>query len=211
MDELRGLLVSEVRAMNLEACVNDEKISQLLALTELLMKWNRVYNLTSIKKGPDIILKHIADSISVAPFITGQNYADAGSGPGFPGIPLAILFPEKNFYLLESLGKKINFQREVKRQLRLENIFPEQTRCELFTPPVTIDGVISRAFASLPDMRELCKNIPAENGEFLALKGEVPENELKELSKEFEVLDIIRIQVNKTLGQRHLIRLIKRK
>ena len=87
MNELRGLLVSEVKAMKLEACVNDEQISKLLDLVDLLMKWNRVYNLTSIKKGPDIILKHIADSISVAPFITGKNYADAGSGPGFPGKP----------------------------------------------------------------------------------------------------------------------------
>ena len=211
MNELEKILNTEITFMNLGNYINREKIEKLLALTDLLMKWNKVYNLTSIRNSTDAIYKHIIDSISVAPYITGTNYADAGSGPGFPGIPLAILFPRKNFYLIESLGKKINFQREVKRQLEMDNIFPEQARCELYKPSTTIDGVISRAFASIPDLLALCKNLPGPEGEFLALKGDIPKEELKELSSEYEVSDIIHIQVNKKLGQRHLIKLIKRK
>lgn len=211
MSELKNILCTEIKFMNLDSYVDEEKIEKLLSLTELLMRWNKVYNLTSIRNSTDAIYKHIIDSISVAPYITGTNYADVGSGPGFPGIPLAILFPQKKFFLIESLGKKVNFQREAKRQLGLDNIFPEQTRCELYIPSSIIDGVISRAFASIPDMLKLCKNITGPNGEFLALKGDIPHEELKELSSEYQVSDIIHVQVNKKLGQRHLIKLIKRK
>ncbi len=210
MKELESLLISEAKKLDLDKFLSQEKIEKLVQFIELLYKWNNTYNLTSIREPKAMLEKHVLDSLAVAPYITENCYADAGSGPGLPGIPLAIIFPEKKFYLIESLGKKINFQREVKRSLKLDNIFPTQERCEKFVPNEPIDCVLSRAFASIPDMLSFCQKIPKENGYFYALKGDIPTSELKVMSQDFEVSDIIALNVPKNLGQRHLI-VIKKK
>ncbi len=187
--------------------ITDVQYSQLIDFVLLIDKWNKTYNLTSIKNVEDMLVKHIVDSIVISPFLKGENFIDVGTGPGLPGIPLAILNPNKKFLLLDSLSKRINFIKAVKRTLHLDNIEPILSRCEEFTPnsELVLDGVLSRAFASLTDMINLCNHMIPENGKFLALKGHVIEDELASVPKEYQIEDIIKLNVPNSLGQRHLI------
>ena len=101
--------------------LSEHQLQQLVTYVELLDKWNSAYNLTSVRDPEEMLVKHIMDSLAVAPFVTGQRIIDVGTGPGLPGIPLAIALPDKQFYLLDSLGKRIRFLNHVKLQLKLQN------------------------------------------------------------------------------------------
>ena len=122
-----------------------------------------------------------------------------------PGIPLAIVRPDSHFTLLDSLGKRVRFLRQVQHELHLENITPVQSRVEEFPAEPPFDGVISRAFASMTDMVTWCKHLPAENGRFYALKGLRPDDEIAALPAEFSVEEVIRLQVPELDGERHLV------
>ena len=101
--------------------LSEHQLQQLVAYVQLLDKWNSAYNLTSVRDPEEMLVKHIMDSLVVAPFVTGKRIIDVGTGPGLPGIPLAIALPDKQFYLLDSLGKRIRFLNHVKLQLKLQN------------------------------------------------------------------------------------------
>ncbi|MEW7312932.1 16S rRNA (guanine(527)-N(7))-methyltransferase RsmG [Buttiauxella gaviniae] len=178
---------------------------QLVGYVELLHKWNKAYNLTSVRHPADMLVRHILDSIVVEPHLQGSRFIDVGTGPGLPGIPLAIVRPESHFTLLDSLGKRVRFLRQVQHELNLENITPVQSRVEEFPAEPPFDGVISRAFASLTDMVTWCKHLPAENGRFYALKGLRPDDEIAALSADFTVEEVIRLQVPELDGERHLV------
>ena len=98
--------------------VSTTQINLLIQYVELLNKWNKAYNLTSVRDPSEMIVKHIMDSLMVGEVLQGNSFIDVGTGPGLPGIPLAILFPEKNFVLIDSLGKRITFLRQVIFQLK---------------------------------------------------------------------------------------------
>lgn len=185
--------------------LTDHQKNQLVGYVDMLHKWNKAYNLTSVRDPNEMLVRHILDSIVVAPHLQGERFIDVGTGPGLPGIPLSIVRPECQFTLLDSLGKRVRFLRQVQHELRLENIYPVQSRVEEFPAEPPFDGVISRAFASLNDMIGWCKHLPAQNGRFYALKGILPEDEIAQLPDGFEVESAIKLRVPQLEGERHLV------
>jgi len=178
---------------------------QLVGYVSLLDKWNKAYNLTSVRNPDEMLVRHILDSIVVEPHLQGSRFIDVGTGPGLPGIPLAIVRPDSHFTLLDSLGKRVRFLRQVQHELKLENITPVQSRVEDFPAEPPFDGVISRAFASLSDMVNWCHHLPAAHGKFYALKGVRPDEEITELPAGFTVEDIVKLNVPSLEGERHLV------
>jgi 16S rRNA m(7)G-527 methyltransferase (EC 2.1.1.-) len=178
---------------------------QLLDYVRLLHKWNKAYNLTSVRHPDDMVVKHILDSLVVSPHLKGQQFIDVGTGPGLPGIPLAIANPDKQFTLLDSLGKRIRFIRQVLHELELTNVTPVQSRVEDFTPDRGFDAVLSRAFASMSDMVSWCHHLPHEQGCFYALKGQVDQHEIDALPADCSVTDIKALKVPGLEGARHLV------
>jgi len=190
--------------------LSEKQIDLLIQYVELLNKWNKAYNLTSVRDTSDMLIKHIMDSLMVGDVLKGNRFIDVGTGPGLPGIPLAILYPEKTFVLLDSLGKRITFLRQVVFQLKLENVTPLLSRVEDYQPETLFDGVLSRAFASLEDMVNWCQHLIAnESGRFFALKGQFPREEIEQLPEHIKFVDSSEIIVPNLQGERHVIELKK--
>lgn len=184
----------------------DQQKHQLIGYVELLDKWNKAYNLTSVRDPMQMLVRHILDSIVVNPHLQGSRFIDVGTGPGLPGIPLAIVRPDAHFVLLDSLGKRVRFLRQVQHELGLSNIEPVQSRVEDFAAKPLFDGVISRAFASLQDMLSWCHHLPAKpEGRFYALKGVRPDDELATLPEGIVLESVVRLQVPELDGERHLV------
>jgi len=185
--------------------ISPQHQQQLVTLVELLHKWNKAYNLTSVRNPSDMLVKHIMDSVVVSPHLGGKRFIDVGTGPGLPGLPLAILNPDKEFFLLDSLGKRIRFIKQAIHELGLKNVTTIQSRVEEFEDNQGFDGVISRAFASLDDMLQWCHHLPHSQGKYYALKGAIPNAELANL-KPTLALDVIHTLVVPELdGERHLV------
>ncbi len=190
--------------------VSDQQIQLLIQYVELLNKWNKAYNLTSVRDPKEMLVKHIMDSLMVGEVLQGQSFIDVGTGPGLPGIPLAILYPERNFVLLDSLGKRITFLRQVVFQLKLTNVKPVKSRVEEYQGETPFDGVLSRAFSSLNDMVSWCSNlITEEHGQFFALKGQYPTDELADLPENISLVASHEVKVPELVGERHVIILKK--
>lgn len=187
-----------------EIKLTDHQKSQLVGFVQLLDKWNKAYNLTSVRNLEEMLVKHIMDSLVVSPYLQGNCFIDVGTGPGLPGIPLAIANPDKQFVLLDSLGKRITFIKNALRELGIANVVPVQSRVEEFTER-QFDGVLSRAFASLYDMLNWCYHLPNENGKFYALKGVYDETEVQQIKRPVELLDVITLNVPELVGERHLV------
>ncbi|RYC40572.1 16S rRNA (guanine(527)-N(7))-methyltransferase RsmG [Pectobacterium zantedeschiae] len=186
--------------------ISDKQKDLLIQYVDMLNKWNKAYNLTSVRDPQQMLVRHIMDSIVVEPHLHGQRFIDVGTGPGLPGIPLAIVRPESHFTLLDSLGKRVRFLRQVQHELQLENITPVQSRVEAFPAEPPFDGVISRAFASLQDMISWCHHLPARPaGRFYALKGVLPEDELSSLPQGVLLDQVVRLSVPDLEGERHLV------
>ncbi len=190
--------------------VTEQQIQLLIQYVELLHKWNKAYNLTSVRDPSDMLVKHIMDSLMVGEVLSGENFIDVGTGPGLPGIPLAILYPQKNFVLLDSLGKRITFLRQVVFQLKLKNVQPVKARVEEYHPEQPFDGVLSRAFSSLNDMVSWCQHLVAsESGRFFALKGQFPQDEIALLPENITLVKSYQIEVPQLVGERHVLELKK--
>ncbi|MCL2893850.1 16S rRNA (guanine(527)-N(7))-methyltransferase RsmG [Brenneria tiliae] len=186
--------------------LSEKQKNLLIQYVEMLHKWNNAYNLTSVRDPRQMLVRHIMDSIVVEPYLQGERFIDVGTGPGLPGIPLAIVRPAAHFTLLDSLGKRVRFLRQVQYELQLENISPVQSRVEDFPAEPPFDGVISRAFASLQDMVQWCHHLPAKpSGRFYALKGVLPAEELTALPQGVELERVVRLSVPELEGERHLI------
>ncbi|EAO5314969.1 16S rRNA (guanine(527)-N(7))-methyltransferase RsmG [Salmonella enterica subsp. enterica serovar Denver] len=185
--------------------LTDHQKTLLVAYVDMLHKWNKAYNLTSVRDPNEMLVRHILDSIVVAPYLQGQRFIDVGTGPGLPGIPLAIVLPDAHFTLLDSLGKRVRFLRQVQHELKLENITPVQSRVEAYPSEPPFDGVISRAFASLNDMVSWCHQLPGEKGRFYALKGQLPGDEIASLPDDFSVESVEKLHVPQLEGERHLV------
>ncbi|EHF8531801.1 16S rRNA (guanine(527)-N(7))-methyltransferase RsmG, partial [Salmonella enterica subsp. enterica serovar Derby] len=185
--------------------LTDHQKTLLVAYVDMLHKWNKAYNLTSVRDPNEMLVRHILDSIVVAPYLQEQRFIDVGTGPGLPGIPLAIVLPDAHFTLLDSLGKRVRFLRQVQHELKLENITPVQSRVEAYPSEPPFDGVISRAFASLNDMVSWCHHLPGEKGRFYALKGQLPGDEIASLPDNFSVESVEKLRVPQLEGERHLV------
>jgi len=194
----------------LDIQLSDEQIENLLKYVAELHRWNKAYNLTAIRDPEQMLYLHLLDSLAIIPFLQGDNFADIGTGPGIPGIPLAIACPTKKFQLIDSNGKKMRFVFQTCLKLGLDNVQEKQTRVEQFEPiSGGYDGVISRAFTSVPDMLVKCDHLVAENGFFYAMKGKVPEDELSNLEKNYKVVACHELDVPGVDGKRHLINIAK--
>ena len=192
-----------------DIALTQKQQQQLVRYVELLDKWNKAYNLTSVRLPQEMMVKHIMDSLVVAPHLTGHHYIDVGTGPGLPGIVLAIALPETQFVLLDSLGKRVRFLMHVKHELGLDNVTPVQSRVEEYQPSVKLDGVLRRAFASLQDMIDWCSHLIDHSGKFIALKGVFPSEELDSLPTGVKFEQKIALEVPDLDAQRHLIILSK--
>jgi 16S rRNA (guanine527-N7)-methyltransferase len=150
-----------------------------------------------------MVTRHLLDSLSIAPWCIGQRLIDVGTGAGLPGIPLAILYPNKHVHLLDSNSKKTRFLVQVKSALGLNNICVHHARVESFIPSERYDVVLSRAFASLADMVSSCENLLNKSGQFLAMKGALLESDLASLTD--YTVDVHKLIVPALDEQRHLI------
>lgn len=199
LEQLRSLVAQT------ELSLTETQLQQCIEYVKLLDKWNSAYNLTSVREPEDMLIKHVMDSLVVAPHLIGERFIDVGTGPGLPGVLLAIYYPDKEFTLLDSLGKRIRFLNQVKLQLKLSNIHPLQSRVEEHQPEVGYDGVISRAFASMNDMLNWCRHLPAENGRFFAMKGAAVQEEIAALPDFVKVASVQPLLVPQLQAQRHLV------
>lgn len=180
---------------------------QLLAYLALLNKWNKAYNLTAVRDPAEMVSRHLLDSLSVAPHVQpgGSSWLDVGSGGGMPGIPLAILFPERRFTLLDSNGKKTRFLTQVKLELKLANVEVVHSRVEQFRPAEPFAGITSRAFSSLEDFANWTRHLGDLDTRWLAMKGVQPDDELQALPLDFKVERCLVLKVPGCQGQRHLL------
>ena len=161
--------------------VSPDQIEQLVAYVDLLEKWNRAYNLTAIRDRREIVDRHLIESLSIAPFLSGDSRVDVGTGAGLPGIPLAIIEPGVHYVLLDSNGKKTRFLSEVKRALALSNINVETTRVESWRPGLHFDAVVTRAFADLGTTLERVDHLMGSQGMLFAMKTESASKEVAEM------------------------------
>ena len=165
----------------MELPVSSSAVEKMLGLLDLLHKWNKVYNLTSVRSKQDMLSVHLFDSLSVARFLKGNHILDIGTGAGFPGLPLAILNPERCFYLLDSNGKKTRFVQQAVIDLGLTNVKVFNDRIENFTCDVGIDTFVTRAFASMVKSLDLTNHLVNNNSRFIFLKGPEITTELTDL------------------------------
>ena len=198
--------------------ISDKKIQLLMAYLSEFVKWNKAYNLSAIRDPLVMVEKHLLDSLVLVPFLEKEikktidkqqplieRIIDVGTGGGLPGIPLAIIFPEIDFTLLDSNGKKTRFLFQVKTQLALKNVTIENTRVESYQPEKCFSIVMSRAFASLQDMVVGSGHLLLEGGRFWAMKGVYPENELRDCEKHAIVDAFYPLTVPNMDGERHLL------
>lgn len=207
--ELRAQLLRG--AIEMSVALSESQIEKLLVYVREFEKWNKAYNLSAVRDIRQMVARHLLDSLSVVPWFNGDKkfsatrVIDVGTGGGLPGIPLAIMFPEKNFTLLDSNGKKTRFLFHVKTLLGLTNVAVENLRVEQFQPEQKFNVVISRAFASLQDMTEGCAHLLEDGGIFLAMKGLFPQDELAPIADKIDLIESVKLLVAETDGERHLL------
>lgn len=196
-----GLLADGICEMSL--VVDAEKQAKLLDYVALLQKWNKVYNLTSIRDPLEMVTLHLLDSLSVLPYINTSNLLDVGSGGGLPGIVLAIVKPELQVTTIDTVQKKVIFMRQAKAELGLSNLTVVHNRVENFKKGPKFDAIISRAFSDLSLFMSLTRHLINENGTWLAMKGLVPNAEIVMLKQQLS--EVIPLKVAGLNAQRHLL------
>ena len=201
-------LEAGLRELNLNC--SSLQLEKLLKYLELLQRWNKAFNLTAIRDPLQMVRLHLLDSLAIHPYVQGlKSIIDVGTGPGLPGIPLAILNPEINFTLLDSNGKKTRFLFQAINELKLTNASEINHRVEAYQPNQLFDAVISRAFSSISDMLNQCDHLVSDQGCFLAMKGKKPDSELSQMTKAYKVVEVNEVNVPLIDSERHLIKIIK--
>lgn len=188
---------------DLRVTLPDDAVERLLDYRELLERWNSAYNLTAIRDDREMIARHLLDSLTILPYVHGRSLADLGTGPGLPGIPLAIAEPAREVLMVDSNGKKVRFLREAIRSLKLGNAKALQSRVE--DVEGTFECITARAFASLADMLGWGGHLLAPGGVWLAMKGKHPDDELADVPEGFRVEAIHALAVPGVEGERHLV------
>lgn len=207
--EIRALLEQGVTELQLN--LTEGQIIQLMLYLELLIKWNGVYNLTSVRNPIDMVKQHLLDSLSAAfAFCGAKNVLDVGAGGGLPGIVLAIVYPEAKFALIDTVSKKTAFLKQVKAELKLSNVTVHTGRVEELQVPALFDVITSRAFSELANFVNWAGHLLHPGGQLIALKGQLPEGEIAVLPESWEVVQVQSVVVPNLQAQRHLL-WIKRK
>lgn len=191
-----------LRAMGLDAAL---LAPPLLAYLTLLVRWNRTYNLTAIRDPHEMVTRHLLDSLAMQPFVDTGTLADLGTGPGLPGIPLAIAHPQLQVTLVESNGKKARFLREVVRQLGLGNARVAESRAEALDEPAAFDNLTARAMDTLAGIIAVGGHLLRPGGQLLAMKGIYPHEEIARLPAGWAVQEVRPLQVPGLVGDRHLV------
>lgn len=181
-----------------------DAVPRLLDYLALLERWNAAYNLTAIRDPAEMVTRHLLDSLAILPYVHGDTLADLGTGPGLPGIPLAIAAPGRQVLLVDSNGKKVRFLREAIRALKLEGVRAVQSRVEAVEG--RFDCITARAFATLADMLAWGGHLLAPDGTWLAMKGKVSDEELAGVPATFALRGVHALAVP-GLGsaERHLV------
>ncbi|MET0582577.1 MAG: 16S rRNA (guanine(527)-N(7))-methyltransferase RsmG [Pseudoxanthomonas sp.] len=177
----------------------------LLSYLTLLDRWNRTYNLTAIRDPREMVTRHLLDSLAMHPFIESGPLADLGTGPGLPGIPLAIAKPRLQVTLVESNGKKARFLREAVRTLGLGNARVAESRAEAVDEPGAYDAVTARALDTLAGIIRVGGHLLKPGGRLLAMKGMRPEEEIAALPAGWSVAALHPLAVPGLVGERHLV------
>jgi 16S rRNA (guanine527-N7)-methyltransferase len=200
-------LLDGTRALALE--LSEAQLARLVAHLDLLDEWNARMNLTAIRDRPSQLTKHLLDSLTVQPYLRGERIADVGSGAGFPGIPLAIVEPHRQFTLIESTGKKCRFLEHVRDALELKNVAVVQARAESYQPDLRFDTVLARAVGPITDLVKVAGPLVVGGGRLLAMKGRYPEQELAARLDGWKVAAVHPLSVPGLGEERHLVELCR--
>ncbi len=183
--------------------LSDKQIKQIEDYTAELKKWSKVINLTTIKQDRDILIYHFLDCFAVYPYIKGKSLIDVGSGAGFPGMALSILFPQKEIYCIDTVEKKIHFLMRVKAKIKSEQVFPLHQRIEKVVD-IQPEQIISRAFSALDNFFDLSAQANFANSQFLAMKSKQAKTEIEQ-SKYKKSVTIKRLNVPFLQAERFLL------
>jgi 16S rRNA (guanine527-N7)-methyltransferase len=200
---LRARLDAGLESMGLD--VDEAQRRASIDYLQLLARWNRAFNLTAVRDPLEMVARHLLDSLAVAPFLDGESVLDLGTGAGLPGIPLAILQPQRRFTLLDSNGKKVRFVRQAVLTLGLANVTPVQARAGAYRAPEKFATIVARAVGSLAELRAAAADLARRPGCLLALKGREPLAELADPALANDEPIVHRLAVPFLEGDRHLI------
>ncbi len=199
------LLEDGILELGLEERLGGDEL--LMEFVAELMNWNRVYNLTSVRKPADIVTRHILDSLSILEHLRGDRILDVGTGAGLPGIPLAIACPEREFVLLDSSSKKLRFVQQTLGILKLDNVTLENARVDEYRPESLFDTIVCRAFSDLPDFYRNTSRLCNSGGCILAMKGVYPMTEVESLDDRSVISDVVALKVPGLDAERHLVKM----
>ena len=201
------LLAAGIAEMQLDVSIETQQ--KMLTYLSLLQKWNKVYNLTAVRDPLEMVTLHLLDSLSVLPYVNANNLLDVGSGGGLPGVVLAICKPNLQVTTIDTVQKKAIFMRQVKGELGLNNLTVVHARVESYKPAEKFDAIISRAFSEIALFIKLTQHLLAENGNWLAMKGQMPHEELEglelKLNKLIKIKKISPLKVAGLDAERHLL------
>jgi 16S rRNA (guanine527-N7)-methyltransferase len=202
-DSLLDKLAEGLAALSLN--LNDHVQHQLIDFLHLLVKWNRAYNLTAVRQPEQMVTRHLLDSLVIGPYLQGPRILDVGTGAGLPGIPLALAYPDYQFTLLDSNGKKIRFVTQVVAELGLVNVDVVQSRVEAYQPASRFDTVTARAYSSIEELVKQTAHLLADGGQYLIMKGAYPVAEVEAMPAGYHLEAIHQLQVPRLDAQRHLL------
>lgn len=203
MADERSALVAGARELGVDLA--PAACDTLLRLLDELIRWNGAYNLTAITDRAQMLTHHLLDSLSVAPFVQGSTLADVGTGAGFPGLPLAVLVPQRRCVLIDSNGKKQRFVAHAARTLGLANVHAWHGRAEGLQPPQPFDTVVARACAALPQLLQWVAPLCGPSTRVLAMKGRLPQEEIAAVAAPWAIEEVRPLAVPGLNEERHLI------
>jgi len=186
--------------------LGEAAVGKLDAYLQLVEKWNRVNNLTAVREPAQMVTLHLLDSLSILPHVANAGtLLDVGTGPGLPGIPLAIARPAMRVTLLDSSHKKCAFLQQAKTELGLANVEVVCDRVENWKPEQRFDVVVSRAFSDLADFVEQAKHLVAPGGRLMAMKGVYPFEEIARMPASHRVAQVVELRVPQLDASRHVV------
>jgi 16S rRNA (guanine527-N7)-methyltransferase len=200
---MKEVLVKHAVKMHIN--ISDEQADKLIQYLHLIVKWNRIHNLTAIRNPQDMLTHHLLDSLSVNQWVKADKLLDVGTGAGLPGIPLAIIRPEMHITLSDSNNKKSIFQQQAQIELGLKNVTVKSGRVEDLYDVEKFDGIISRAFSEIALFTNLTKHLLADDGSWYAMKGMIPNEELENLPEYVQIETVHELEIPMLNAQRHLL------
>ena len=211
MDEAAWTARLDAGANELGVDLDESQLTTLWRYAQMLRERNEHVNLTSIVSPEGILTLHMLDSLTVAPHLgDAQRIIDVGTGGGFPGIPLAVAYPQLAFTLIDGTQKKIRFVAESIAALDIRNADAIAARAESYTGEKNFDVVLVRAVGSLADVLHNAGHLAAPRGRVLAMKGRLPEEELRTLPRGWHA-DVATLHVPGSDVERHLVALSRHK